>query len=163
MSGWQFPQWNYGYTQMPSYPPHPQYYQQYPGYGGPPHRFRPPAPPTPSPAPPPPSSSAAPVAASSSAVRTEPQSAVIKKDPVVAKLEQVEAELAAAKPKPAPAPPVKPEEGEIVEKSILGILRGRNPVMFCNDQSKMRGLHMEWQQVRQIFFSDKFEIFLLFR
>ena len=40
------------------------------------------------------------------------------------------------------------EEGEIVEKSIIGILRGRNPVMFCNDQSKLRGLHMEWEQVR---------------
>ena len=48
---------------------------------------------------------------------------------------------------PGPSVPVKKEEGEIVEKSVLGILNGRNPVMFCNDQSKLRGLHMEWEQV----------------
>ena len=58
-----------------------------------------------------------------------PGPAVIKKEAVITKTE------------------VKPEEGEIVEKSVLGILRGRNPVMFCNDQSKMRNLHMEWEQV----------------
>ena len=32
-------------------------------------------------------------------------------------------------PGPTPAAPT-PEEGEIVEKSVLGILRGRNPVTF---------------------------------
>jgi len=37
-----------------------------------------------------------------------------------------------------------------VEKSVLGILNGRNAVMFCNDQSKLRGLHMEWEQISEI-------------
>ena len=116
MSGWQFPQWNYGYTQMPAYyppgPGHPPpYYAQAPPQPRPPA----PAPPTKPPAP---------------AVKEEtPGPAVIKKEAMITKAE------------------VKPEEGEIVEKSVLGILRGRNPVMFCNDQSKMRNLHMEWEQV----------------
>ena len=67
---------------------------------------------------------------------------------------QVKVETAAAS---------KPEEGEVVEKSVIGILKviswlpdhqphplpqGRNPVMFCNDQAKYRGLEMEWEQVR---------------
>jgi hypothetical protein len=25
--------------------------------------------------------------------------------------------------------------------------QGRNPVIFCHEQSKMRGLEMEWEQV----------------
>ena len=35
-------------------------------------------------------------------------------------------------------------------KTAASILKGRNPVMFCNDQSKTRGLHMEWEQVSEI-------------
>ena len=41
------------------------------------------------------------------------------------------------------------EEGEIVERPLNEILRGRNPIMFCNDQSKIRNLHMEWEQVSE--------------
>ena len=41
------------------------------------------------------------------------------------------------------------EEGEIVERPLSEILRGRNPIMFCNDQSKYRNLHMEWEQVSE--------------
>jgi hypothetical protein len=42
------------------------------------------------------------------------------------------------------AAPVKPavvkdeqEDGEIVEKPLEEILRGRNAIMFCNDQTKI--------------------------
>ena len=59
-------------------------------------------------------------------------SGVIKAEPVINK--------EAAAPAVTVAAAAKPEEGEVVEKSILAILRGRNPVMFCNDQSKLRGL-----------------------
>ena len=115
MSGWQFPHWNYGYTQMPAYNYYPSPGQPpYPGQAPP--QPRPPAPPT-KPAP------------DSVKVETPASPATIKKEPVINRTE------------------VKPEEGEIVEKSVLGILRGRNPVMFCNDQSKIRNLHMEWEQV----------------
>ena len=41
------------------------------------------------------------------------------------------------------------EEGEIIERPLCEILRGRNPIMFCNDQSKLRNLHMEWEQVSE--------------
>jgi dsRNA-specific ribonuclease len=41
------------------------------------------------------------------------------------------------------------EEGELIERPMNEILRGRNPIMFCNDQSKMRNLHMEWEQVSE--------------
>merc|ERR1711899_569757 len=41
------------------------------------------------------------------------------------------------------------EEGEIIERPLCDILRGRNPIMFCNDQSKLRNLHMEWEQVSE--------------
>ena len=44
----------------------------------------------------------------------------------------------AAEKEKTPAPAVK---------TAASILKGRNPVMFCNDQSKNRGLHMEWEQV----------------
>ena len=44
---------------------------------------------------------------------------------------------------------VSKEDGEIVERPINEILRGRNPIMFCNDQSKLRNLHMEWEQVSE--------------
>ena len=46
-------------------------------------------------------------------------------------------------------PEVSKEEGEIVERPLNEILRGRNPIMYCNDQSKMRNLHMEWEQVSE--------------
>ena len=73
---------------------------------------------------------------------------MIKKDavinPAVAKKDAVNAATEAGSSSTGSSK----EEGEIVEKSIIGILRGRNPVMFCNDQSKLRGLHMEWEQVR---------------
>ena len=70
-------------------------------------------------------------------VKTEPgpavvASGVIKAEPVINK--------EAAAPVATVAAAARPEEGEVVEKSILAILRGRNPVMFCNDQSKLRGL-----------------------
>ena len=145
MSGWQFPQWSYGYTQMPNYN-----YYGHPGGYAPPHPrgggvpFRGgrggghhPAPPVVVPkVEPAPSTAVGPVVTSSPAViKAAP---VIKKEP--------------AAPTSTVGPsigPNKPEEGEIVEKSILAILKGRNPVMFCNDQSKLRGLHMEWEQVRK--------------
>jgi len=41
------------------------------------------------------------------------------------------------------------EDGEIIERPLNEILRGRNPIMFCNDQSKLRNLHMEWEQVSE--------------
>jgi len=124
MSGWQFPQWNYGYTQMPAY----NYYQGQPPYSAPQHRPPPPPPPSNKP---------------------RAEQAVIKKEavinPAVAKKEAVTATVAEAG-----STGQSKEEGEIVEKSIIGILRGRNPVMFCNDQSKLRGLHMEWEQISEI-------------
>ena len=48
-------------------------------------------------------------------------------------------------PQPAQAPEAigvektvdEKEDGEIVERPIEEILKGRNPVMFCNDQSKI--------------------------
>ena len=143
MSGWQFPQWSYGYTQMPNYN-----YYGHPGGYAPPHPrgggvpFRggrggghQPPPPAPAPkAEPGTSAASAPATSSPAVIKAAP---VIKKDPAVP---------AAATAAPSIGP-TKPEEGEIVEKSILAILKGRNPVMFCNDQSKLRGLHMEWEQV----------------
>ena len=115
MSGWQFPQWSYGYTQMPGYN------YPYPGYHPPP----PPRPPT-----------------SHRGGKAPSSAPVIKAEPVI------KPDLDSTAPAvPGPSVPVKKEEGEIVEKSVLGILNGRNPVMFCNDQSKLRGLHMEWEQV----------------
>ena len=135
MSGWQFPNWNYGYTQMPAY----NYYQGRPGMG-PPGAYPVPAQTPPVPAPPLPPTPA-PTKTSTPAVAPAPAptaSGVIKKEAVIKK----EPTAAASSSQPA-----VPEEGEIVEKSIIGILKGRNPVMFCNDQSKMRGLHMEWEQV----------------
>ena len=38
---------------------------------------------------------------------------------------------------------------EAPERPLAVILQGRNPIMFCNDQSKFRGLHMEWEQVSE--------------
>ncbi|TRY68623.1 hypothetical protein TCAL_14282 [Tigriopus californicus] len=50
-------------------------------------------------------------------------------------------------------PPTK-EEGEGVEKEgqerpVSEILKGRNPIMYCNDQSKFRKLHMDWEQISE--------------
>jgi len=148
MSGWQFPQWSYGYTQMPNYN-----YYGHPGGYAPPHPrgggmpFRggrggghQPPPPAPAPAPkaePGTPAASAPATSSPAVIKAAP---VIKKDPAIP---------AAATAAPSIGP-TKPEEGEIVEKSILAILKGRNPVMFCNDQSKLRSLHMEWEQVSEI-------------
>jgi len=145
MSGWQFPQWSYGYTQMPNYN-----YYGHPGGYAPPHPrgggvpFRggrgghQPAPPAVVP-------KVEPVAATAVAPAVSSSPAVIKAAPVIKK------EPAAPVLPSGPAiGPTKPEEGEIVDKSILAILKGRNPVMFCNDQSKLRGLHMEWEQVSEI-------------
>lgn len=56
---------------------------------------------------------------------------------------EVKAETAAAGPTSVVGPPSaveannEKEEGEIVERPIEEILRGRNAVMYCNDQSKM--------------------------
>lgn len=41
------------------------------------------------------------------------------------------------------------EDGEIIERPINEILHVRNPITFCNDQSKIRNLHMEWEQVSE--------------
>ena len=38
-------------------------------------------------------------------------------------------------------------EDEKEKSTLQNILRGRNPVIFCNYQSKMRNLPMEWEQV----------------
>jgi len=132
MSGWQFPQWNYGYTQMPAYNYYPGQPQGHPHYAATPQaKPRPPPPPPPT-------------------EKPRQEQAVIKKDavinPTVAKKEAVNAATDAGSSSTGNSK----EEGEIVEKSIIGILRGRNPVMFCNDQSKLRGLHMEWEQISEI-------------
>ena len=121
MSGWQFPQWSYGYTQMP---PGGYNYHGYPGFHPPP----PPRPPPPytagrgrgtrPPAPPPTSSHPTPP--------TPSEGAVIKAEPVI---QNKSGEA-------GPSTAVKTEEGEIVEKSVLGILNGRNAVMFCNGEQK---------------------------
>ena len=148
MSGWQFPNWNYGYTQMPAY----NYYQGRPGMG---HPGSYPMTPQGTPAPPPPlpPTPAPPTKTTAAAPTTTPIApGVIKKEAVIKKEPTVAAAAATT------SQTVAPEEGEIVEKSIIGILKGRNPVMFCNDQSKMRGLHMEWEQV---FFSS-IHIYLIF-
>lgn len=148
MSGWQFPQWSYGYTQMPNYnyyghpggyaPPHPR-------GGGMPFRGGRGGHQPPPPAAVVPKVEQGTVAAPAPPAATAPSPAVIKAAPVITKDPSA--------PATAPGPsigPNKPEEGEIVEKSILAILKGRNPVMFCNDQSKLRNLHMEWEQVSEI-------------
>lgn len=61
-------------------------------------------------------------------------------------------------PTPAPTPavtePPKPEveekeDGEIIERPLDEILRGRNAIVYCNEQSKMRRLRIEWEQVSE--------------
>lgn len=46
-------------------------------------------------------------------------------------------------------PATKSEGNGSSGRDLPDILRGRNPIMFCNDQSKYRGLHMEWEQVSE--------------
>ena len=41
------------------------------------------------------------------------------------------------------------EEGQIDERPLNDILKGRHPIVFCNEQSKYRGLRMEWEQVSE--------------
>jgi len=52
-------------------------------------------------------------------------------------------------PAPTKAEDKAKEDGEIIERPINEILHGRNPITFCNDQSKIRNLHMEWEQVSE--------------
>ena len=47
-------------------------------------------------------------------------------------------------------------------KTAASILKGRNPVMYCNDQSKTRGLHMEWEQVGMSTFGNSFKALIYF-
>lgn len=89
-----------------------------------------------------------------------PATSQVKAEPDETKDDKVEA-AATAKIEDIPGPSttsastttasteVSKEEGEIVERPLNEILRGRNPIMYCNDQSKMRNLHMEWEQVSE--------------
>lgn len=132
MSGWQFPQWSYGYTQMPGgYPyPGPGGAGGYPGYHPPP----PPRPPLPhtagrgrgGKAPAAPQTFSPPSTSTTST--TSPGTVVIKAEPVIQSQTTVAGTSIA----------VKTEEGEIVEKSVHGILNGRNAVMFCNGKKYCR-------------------------
>ena len=132
MSGWQFPQWSYGYTQMPGgYPyPGPGGPGGYPGYHPPP----PPRPPLPhtagrgrgGKAPAAPQTFSPPSTSTTST--TSPGNVVIKAEPVIQSQTTVAGTSIA----------VKTEEGEIVEKSVHGILNGRNAVMFCNGKKYCR-------------------------
>ena len=132
MSGWQFPQWSYGYTQMPGgYPyPGPGGPGGYPGYHPPP----PPRPPLPHTAgrgrggktPAAPQTFSPPSTSTTST--TSPGNVVIKAEPVIQSQTTVAGTSIA----------VKTEEGEIVEKSVHGILNGRNAVMFCNGKKYCR-------------------------
>ena len=132
MSGWQFPQWSYGYTQMPGgYPyPGPGGPGGYPGYHPPP----PPRPPLPhtagrgrgGKAPAAPQTFSPPSTSTTST--TSPGTVVIKAEPVIQSQTTVAGTSIA----------VKTEEGEIVEKSVHGILNGRNAVMFCNGKKYCR-------------------------
>jgi len=41
------------------------------------------------------------------------------------------------------------EEVKVVERPLKEILQGKNPIMYCNDQSKVRNLRMEWEQISE--------------
>ncbi len=175
MSGgrFNFPRWNYGYTlgppsasaggnytqfHMPMYggpypgAPHMMGYRG--GYphggprgGGPSSRGKPPI----KKEKPTPASSSAGGDASASASTSE-DTPTIKQEPTetaaAAPIKQEPQSQSASETQPPPA-----EDGEIVETSerpLTEILCGRNPIMFCNDQSKLRSLHMEWEQVSEI-------------
>merc|ERR1711892_1235958 len=114
MSGWQFPQWSYGYTQMPNYN-----YYGHPGGYAPPH----------------PRGGGMPFRGGRGGHQPPP--------PAVPKVEPGTVAAAAA------APQVAISSSPAVIKAAPAIQKGRNPVMFCNDQSKLRGLHMEWEQVKR--------------
>ena len=132
MSGWQFPQWSYGYTQMPGgYPyPGPGVPGGYSGYHPPP----PPRPPLPhtagrgrgGKAPAAPQTFSPPSTSTTST--TSPGTVVIKAEPVIQSQTTVAGTSIA----------VKTEEGQIVEKNVHGILNGRNAVMFCNGKKYCR-------------------------
>eukprot|EP00096_Caligus_rogercresseyi_P009198 TRINITY_DN3083_c0_g1_i2.p1 TRINITY_DN3083_c0_g1~~TRINITY_DN3083_c0_g1_i2.p1 ORF type:complete len:297 (+),score=113.25 TRINITY_DN3083_c0_g1_i2:296-1186(+) len=47
------------------------------------------------------------------------------------------------------SPPTPPAPSEDLEKPIQEILQGRNAIVFVNEQSKIRGLSMEWEQVAE--------------
>jgi len=66
---------------------------------------------------------------------------VVKAEAAVNVKEEAKKEEIKPAAKETPAPAVK---------TAASILKGRNPVMYCNDQSKNRGLHMEWEQVSEI-------------
>lgn len=38
---------------------------------------------------------------------------------------------------------------QVGPRSVTAILKGRNPVIYCNDQCKMRGLEMAWEQISE--------------
>jgi len=154
---YNFPSWNYGYTLGPQghtgdYTQYHNFYGHQGGYG-PPGRGR--------------GRGAAPAAAAevkkeettaaaAAATAAPTTAAVAVTSPAVIKAEPVVAAAVKAGSEEEFIGPVKPaggdvkEEGEIEERSLQAILRGRNPVMFCNDQSKMRNMHMEWEQVSEI-------------
>lgn len=139
MSGgrFRFPQWNYGYTLGPPTLANGGNYTQFmqqpqfpsvPGGGRPPFKGG--------------DSNKSTDTSTTSTTTPAPKTAdgSIKKEP--------------GKDQKVPAVPAKSEEGtkeegEIIERPLSDILRGRNPIMFCNDQSKMRNLHMEWEQVSE--------------
>lgn len=150
MSGWQFPAWVPGYVQQPGYymtnvqpgiGVHGPLAQQYdqgmaprpaappttPRYTRPPlpNTARPPLPGAPKPAP---AAAPGPVTGPS-AVPPLPADEAAKKAEIDKKA--VEA--------------LEKKE----DKSASTILKGRNPVMYCNDQSKMRGMPMEWEQTSE--------------
>ena len=41
------------------------------------------------------------------------------------------------------------KEDKSVKKPLEEILRGRQPILYCSDQAKMRRLQMEWEQVSE--------------
>ena len=82
---------------------------------------------------------------------SEPPTAEVKEEPKDENTAKSDTAAAAATAASAIAPTTEgaKEEGEIVERPLNEILKGRNPIMFCNDQSKLRNLHMEWEQVSE--------------
>ena len=66
---------------------------------------------------------------------------------------KTEPETKEAAEKPVEAVVEEKEEGEIIERSIEEILKGRNAVMFCNDQSKIVSTQAEMYRQSPIFLS----------
>merc|ERR1719186_919278 len=50
---------------------------------------------------------------------------------------------------PPPPPSTAPPPDSAGNTQLQNILRGRNPVIFCNYQSKLRNLQMEWEQLSE--------------